>query len=725
AIFVISLYTRVSKLEKTIYSNGPHKAAEPFRPAPSQGPAAPVPVFQPTTPPPAPPPVYAQTPRPIERDRTSEFAIGSKWFISIGAIAVLIGIGFFFRYAFANNLISEPMRVVLGTIFGAVLMGIGHWLKERYRNYGLTLIGVGLGAVYISFFAAYALYNLMSPFTSFTLVVFVALIGVAYAIAYDSKHLGGVALAGGYISVLLYVASLTLMQGFSTLFLLALLVIIASYFRKWPEIVTAGLAFTTLTLLSWTAMSSVSLDILVPLTSLLFGIFTISTIFNFSADETYSPWQVFNLYATPFAYFIYLSPHLTSTEDAGLLAFGIALVYGLLGLVTRALSQGQTSLRKFAQTAMFLTPAFIALGIGLYFSGNTRVMLLVLEGAVAIVSGLMFSSVPQYYLGQVLLGIGTFAALVTGMSIDTAAPFVFNERVFTLTVTFLSLLAGWASHYWRPPVFDQENASSTRKVDALVLYFIAAFTVVTEVNRLHFQSYESLAAAAFSLAVVTLVMYLLGVIWRESVLRVAGYVVLGIAGVFAVFAVHMSGPHTPFFDIYTASMVSVVTLAAIMYAVLRADPELAESEFGKTRAWLLLCANVVAILVGTSEIQTYFTPIASYGADSSAARIAISIFWLAYGVVGLLVGIMKRSTFCRQFAIVLFVITTLKVFLYDSLMFSDLYRFMSFITLGLILLIVGYLYVRFKERIRSFVGLSEEKTPMLYQTSMPGEGSRE
>ena len=156
-------------------------------------------------------------------------------------------------------------------------------------------------------------------------------------------------------------------------------------------------------------------------------------------------------------------------------------------------------------------------------------------------------------------------------------------------------------------------------------------------------------------------------------------------------------------------MVCIVLLAAIMhYEVKRRETDGSyTTEYIPWRLPILLSANITAFAILTFEIHHYFTD-AILGGSSQGSyieRISISLFWLIYGVAGLVVGIIKRSTFARQLGAVLFVITTLKICLYDSLALTDLYRFVSFILLGFILLAVGFLYYRFKDRINSFVGL--------------------
>lgn len=74
----------------------------------------------------------------------------------------------------------------------------------------------------------------------------------------------------------------------------------------------------------------------------------------------------------------------------------------------------------------------------------------------------------------------------------------------------------------------------------------------------------------------------------------------------------------------------------------------------------------------------------------SGAWLAFSISLMAYGIIG-------RERTLRVLAIVLFGIAILKIFVYDLSFLETLYRIFSFIGLGLILLVVSYLYQRYKD----------------------------
>ena len=84
-------------------------------------------------------------------------------------------------------------------------------------------------------------------------------------------------------------------------------------------------------------------------------------------------------------------------------------------------------------------------------------------------------------------------------------------------------------------------------------------------------------------------------------------------------------------------------------------------------------------------------------------RAVLSITWTLYALALLMYGIMRRSAPARTAAMAVFGFVILKVFLYDTALLDNFYRFISFITLGVLLLLTGYLYHRYRERIHSFI----------------------
>ena len=134
----------------------------------------------------------------------SEFEFGAKTFTAVGVLALLAGIGFFLRYAFQNNLISESARVMLGVLIGFILCGIGIYLRRKFVSYGESLFGAGLGVLYVSAYAAYSFYHLIGSAEAFFFLFIISAIGVTMSLIYDSLPLVSFSLLGAYIITLLY-----------------------------------------------------------------------------------------------------------------------------------------------------------------------------------------------------------------------------------------------------------------------------------------------------------------------------------------------------------------------------------------------------------------------------------------------------------------------------------------------------------------------------------------
>ena len=148
----------------------------------------------------APQEIPAETPLPKRHEGEFEFKFGSQVFTGIGAVAVMLGVGFFLKYAFDNNLITETMRIVLGLAGGLFLAGIGEFTRRKYPLYGQILTGGGVGVLYLSLFAAFAWYHLLSQPSAFFGMIIVTALGVALAIRHDSVALAGFAVFGGFLT---------------------------------------------------------------------------------------------------------------------------------------------------------------------------------------------------------------------------------------------------------------------------------------------------------------------------------------------------------------------------------------------------------------------------------------------------------------------------------------------------------------------------------------------
>lgn len=142
-----------------------------------------------------------------------------------------------------------------------------------------------------------------------------------------------------------------------------------------------------------------------------------------------------------------------------------------------------------------------------------------------------------------------------------------------------------------------------------------------------------------------------------------------------------------------------VVVAAYLSAWLMWDrrDEMSESE-QVVPGGLILLANAYTLAFVSRDLWQRFGGQTS--GVVSAQQLALSIFWALYGLVAICVGIWNRRRTMRLFAMGLLYVAIFKVFLYDLRQLETPYRIASFFTLGVVFLLVSYLYTRFEERLR-------------------------
>ncbi len=177
--------------------------------------------------------------KPTPKSHDFEENLGFKWFSRIGILALVLGVGFFIKYAFDNNLISHLSRIILG-VAGGLSMVIGGeilaYKKEHYKEWAKRIVAGGFAITYFAIYSAYHFENYreatgISLSLDIILLSAVVIGGILLAIKDDSKIFAGSAFLLGFITAFLgnNIENLTLIYG---LFLSIGLLIVTLY-KKW------------------------------------------------------------------------------------------------------------------------------------------------------------------------------------------------------------------------------------------------------------------------------------------------------------------------------------------------------------------------------------------------------------------------------------------------------------------------------------------------------------
>ncbi|MBS0528761.1 MAG: DUF2339 domain-containing protein, partial [Proteobacteria bacterium] len=106
-------------------------------------------------------------------------------------------------------------------------------------------------------------------------------------------------------------------------------------------------------------------------------------------------------------------------------------------------------------------------------------------------------------------------------------------------------------------------------------------------------------------------------------------------------------------------------------------------------------ALVLALSYISFEIRRlYHGPVLVDGQTTGAEQYTYSIAWLAFGVLLLGIGVIVNSQRARLASAVVIALTIFKAFVIDMSTLTGIYRSLSFICLGLVLVAIGWLYQR-------------------------------
>jgi uncharacterized membrane protein len=107
-------------------------------------------------------------------------------------------------------------------------------------------------------------------------------------------------------------------------------------------------------------------------------------------------------------------------------------------------------------------------------------------------------------------------------------------------------------------------------------------------------------------------------------------------------------------------------------------------------------AVTLALTYLTLQVRRFYQgPVLEFGNATSDAELwTYSIVWLVFGVTLLVIGLLLRSQPARLASAAVILLTVLKVFLFDLAGIGGVWRALSFIGLGLVLVGIGWLYQR-------------------------------
>jgi uncharacterized membrane protein len=401
--WVADLAGRVSQVERRLDAQ---RAAAPPPPPPHRVPdEAPAPVPAAAAPPAAPAPVTAaraaSTARATRAAAVPELetafdrgiAAIVRWFttgnipVKVGVIVSLFGVGFLVKEGIDQEWFTLPieLRLMSVALFGIGLLVLGWRVRERNRTYALSVQGGGIGVLYITIYAAYAIFPVLPAGVTFVLLVGVTLAAAALAVLQDSRALAVLGIFGGFMAPVLASADTgNHVVLFSYYAVIDVAIVAIAWFKAWRMLNVLGFVFTFLIGTLWGGDAYepelfATTEPFLILFTLMYLV--IPVLFATRSEPRLSGFVDGTLvFGTPIVAFT-LQGQLVGDTAYGMALSALALAAFYVGLATYLLRLRREELRVLIQAELALGVAFLTIAVPLALDARWTSAAWALQGA--------------------------------------------------------------------------------------------------------------------------------------------------------------------------------------------------------------------------------------------------------------------------------------------------------------------------------------------------------
>ncbi|MEI8386349.1 MAG: DUF2339 domain-containing protein [Verrucomicrobiota bacterium] len=614
-------------------------------------------------------PVVAASPLPVPAisqapEASFEMRVGTVWLARIGIVIVLTGLVFLANYAWKSLVENFGAIAKLGLLYlaGGALCAVGLMVergRESLKSYARVLIAGGMAAIYYTTYAAYYIPSMKvigSP-----ILAGVLLVALAVAIGWMAERRNSQATAGLAIVLAFYASAVNPIAYFtlSSNAILGIAAVVLMARKRWMTVPFLALAATYWSYLYWRLAENwrfwevhVSGDndlaVRVCFLSVYWIIFTAGAFLATGPKVSAAARVVFSI-LNDAAFFCLTALAISSAHHDSL--WIVSLVFGL---VQFALSLAASKIHGTGAASAWLAKAlfFLTLAILIHFTANSLAVILAVECSLLVFAARQFPSrvlaaagplagILAMLAGMASLGAGTAGAagLVAALLAGTAW---FCGRRPDVTLQSLVLaLSGTSLGF--AIVMNQIPDRWEAAGIAFMGLVLAASLPLHKCRELAFSGL--LAAAGTTLVQLTML---------ESSGRWPSLVAVGLLAATAVSGRLVSG----------------------------------DDRFIKIPSRILA---VAATLLSWAWVTFFHDPL------------PLTAAWALLALAGFVAGFLLRDRIFRLGGLGILALALGRIILFDVWGLELPLRVLSFLVLGGVLLLLGYLYNRYADRIRQWI----------------------
>lgn len=632
----------------------------------------------------------------------------------IGIFTLVLGIGYFVKYAIDKNWIGETARAGIGLAAGAAIMIAGHFFRKNYAVFASIITGGGIAVLYFTTTIAFQEYHLFTQNTAFVMTTLVTIVSIALAYYYKSEILIIFAMLGGFSAPLMIsTGQSNYLFLFTYLTLLNIGMLATSYLKHWKSVGWTAYAFTSIYLFYWTSEKTELLSVVFYIISyIIFYIFALQDYFK---KNTLSSWDTLMLVLINFSSIIGLIYTFKTLNYEPVIIF--PLLFAVVNALLLAKEYGKKSFCFSYSIFAALTISLVTIAVALQFKAHLITSVWAVEATLLLYiwkkSGHSIFKTCFYVLFPLVIiaQIMTWSEYFNAKDMSIVFNPIFLTSLVTIATTILNLfLLKKINEPGKKENLFFEN------LFAIVSYGIIYIALLLEII---YHISDRPWSAITSIGLLFSIYYLFVLILFRKKLAIDGIIQTGLIYLFFILIA------------FNASLVASKVVMAVLQK---------ELTFGFYMLHLLHWIPFVYVLWNIASIKDFYKTKASYLAISVTLVIAIScgfyntyivssvkdmshlykirehfnilylpIIWTVLASIFIYVSLKKNIPEYSRIGFILIGIMVLKLYSYDVWQMDNISRITAFIILGVILLLSSFTFQRLKNIIKNMVDKKDEE----------------